>query len=198
MADSQDKLSTRFNELVEIIYEADAWAGLEDADLVTGKYINKAIEEKTYRSNKYEKKLLEMMREGQILVEVDNQVIGQVNALAVLDTGNYTFGKPNKITVNTFLGRKGIINIEREVKMSGSVHDKGVLILSGYLGEKFGQKFPVSFSASICFEQLYSGVDGDSASSAELYALFSSLADLPIEQGIAVTGSVNQKVLFNQ
>lgn len=193
LADSQDKLSTRFNELVEIIYEADAWAGLEDADLVTGKYINKAIEEKTYRSNKYEKKLLEMMREGQILVEVDNQVIGQVNALAVLDTGNYTFGKPNKITVNTFLGRKGIINIEREVKMSGSVHDKGVLILSGYLGEKFGQKFPVSFSASICFEQLYSGVDGDSASSAELYALFSSLADLPIEQGIAVTGSVNQK-----
>ena len=193
LADSQDKLSTRFNELVEIIYEADVWAGLDNADLVTDKHVNKAIQEKIYRSNKYEKKLLEMMNEGQLLVELNNKVVGQVNGLAVLDTGNYTFGKPNKITVNTFLGRKGIINIEREVKMSGSVHDKGVLILSGYLGEKFGRKSPVSFSASICFEQLYSGVDGDSASSAELYALFSSLADLPIAQGIAVTGSVNQK-----
>ena len=193
LADSQNKLSTRFNELVEIIYEADTWAGLDHADLVTDEHVNKAIQEKTYRSNKYEKKLLELMKEGQLLVELDNEVVGQVNGLAVLDTGNYTFGKPNKITVNTFLGRKGIINIEREVKMSGSVHDKGVLILSGYLGEKFGRRFPVSFSASICFEQLYSGVDGDSASSAELYALFSSLADLPIAQGIAVTGSVNQK-----
>lgn len=193
LADSQDKLSTRFNEMVEIIYEADTWAGLEQSTLVTEEYVKKAIREKVYRSNKYEKKLQEMMQEGQLLVELDNVVVGQVNGLAVLDTGCYTFGKPNKITVNTFLGRKGLINIEREVKMSGALHDKGVLILSGYLGEKFGQKCPVSFSASICFEQLYSGVDGDSASSAELYALFSSLAELPIEQGIAVTGSVNQK-----
>ncbi|MDD2212536.1 MAG: AAA family ATPase [Clostridia bacterium] len=193
LADSQKKLSTRFNELVEIIYEADTWAGLEGSPLVTAEHVQKSIREKVYRSNKYEQKLLEMMNEEQLLIDIDKKVVGQVNGVAVLDTGNYTFGKPNKITVNTFLGRKGIINIEREVKMSGALHDKGVLILSGYLGEKFGQKCPVSFSASICFEQLYSGVDGDSASSAELYALFSSLADLPIEQGIAVTGSVNQK-----
>jgi len=193
LADSQIKLSTRFNELVEIIYEADTWAGLENDSLVTGEHIKKAIREKEYRSNKYEKKLLEMMYDGQLLVDVENNVVGQINGLAVLDTGSYTFGKPNKITVNTFLGKKGLINIEREVKMSGALHNKGVLILSGYLGEKFGQKCPASFSASICFEQLYSGIDGDSASCAELFALFSSLADLPIAQGIAVTGSVNQK-----
>jgi lon-related putative ATP-dependent protease len=193
LADSQGKLSTRFNELVEIIYEADTWASLEKCSLVTAEHVKKAIREKVYRSNKYEQKLLEMMNEGQLLIDIDQKVVGQVNGIAVLDTGNYTFGKPNKITVNTFLGRKGIINIEREVKMSGALHDKGVLILSGYLGIKFGQKCPVSFSASICFEQLYSGIDGDSASSAELYALLSSLSDLPIDQGIAVTGSINQK-----
>lgn len=193
LAGHQEKLSTRFNELVEIIYEADSWAKLEDCSLVTDEHVKKAIREKTYRSNKAEQKLLEMMNKGQLLIDVQQKVVGQVNGIAVLDTGNYTFGKPNKITVNTFLGRKGIINIEREVKMSGALHDKGILILSGYFGEKFGQKYPVSFSASICFEQLYSGIDGDSASSAELYALLSGLADLAVEQGIAVTGSINQK-----
>ena len=184
LAGHQEKLSTRFNELVEIIYEADSWAKLEDCSLVTDEHVKKAIREKTYRSNKAEQKLLEMMNKGQLLIDVQQKVVGQVNGIAVLDTGNYTFGKPNKITVNTFLGRKGIINIEREVKMSGALHDKGILILSGYFGEKFGQKYPVSFSASICFEQLYSGIDGDSASSAELYALLSGLADLAVEQGL--------------
>ncbi len=193
LADSQEKLSTRFNELVEIIYEADTWAGLDHAALVTPEHVKKAIWEKTYRSNKYEKKMHEMIIEGSILIDTAQKVIGQINGLAVMDTGEYAFGKPTKITVNTFLGRKGIINIEREVKMSGAIHDKGVLILSGYVGEKFGKSFPVSFSASICFEQLYHGVDGDSASSAELYTLLSSLAQVPIDQGIAVTGSVNQK-----
>jgi lon-related putative ATP-dependent protease len=193
LADNQDKLSTRFNELVEIIYEADAWAEQDGVPLVTPEYVNKAIWEKTYRSNKYEKKMHEMIIKGAVLIDTESRVIGQINGLAVLDTGEYAFGKPTRITVSTYLGRRGIINIEREVKMSGAIHDKGVLILSGYLGEKFGKNCPVSFSASICFEQLYHGVDGDSASSAELYALISSLAQVPLDQGIAVTGSVNQK-----
>ncbi|MDD2401402.1 MAG: ATP-binding protein [Clostridia bacterium] len=193
LANSQDKLSTRFNELVEIIYEADTWASLEDNDLVTAVDVKKAIKEKVYRSNKYEMKLQRMIEKGIILIDTDKKVVGQVNGLAVLDTGEYAFGKPSRITVNTYLGNKGIINIEREVKMSGAVHNKGVLILSGYMGEKFGNSFPLSFSASICFEQLYNGVDGDSASSSELYALLSSLSGIPIDQGIAVTGSVNQK-----
>lgn len=193
LAESQEKLSTRFNELVEIIYEADTWAGLDNVPLVTPEHVKKAIREKNYRSNKSEKKIQEMIAEGVILIDTDKKVIGQINGLAVLDTGEYTFGKPTRITVNTFLGRKGIINIEREVKLSGAIHDKGVLILAGYLGERFGKNCPLSFSASICFEQLYSGIDGDSASCAELYALLSSLAQVPLHQGIAVTGSVNQK-----
>ncbi|MFZ5752727.1 MAG: Lon protease family protein [Bacillota bacterium] len=193
LADSQEKLSTRFNELVEIIYEADTWAELAGADLVTEEYVVKAIKEKIFRANKYERKLQEMIEKGVILIDTQEKVVGQVNGLAVLDLGEYSFGKPSRITVNTYMGQRGIINIEREAKMSGRIHDKGVLILSGYLGEKFGRKCPLSFSASICFEQLYDGVDGDSASSTELYGLLSSLSGIPIKQYIAVTGSVNQK-----
>lgn len=193
LADNQEKLSTRFNDLVEIIYESDNWARQADAQLVTEDHVQQAIREKIYRSNQYEMKLQELIEKGTILITVDGNKLGQVNGLAVLDMGDYSFGKPSRITVNTYVGQKGIINIEREAKMSGTLHDKGVLILSGYMGEKFGDKCPLSFSASICFEQLYSGVDGDSASSTELYGLLSSLAGVPIQQGIAVTGSVNQK-----
>lgn len=193
LADNQEKLSARFNDLVEIIYESDNWAQLSGADLVKGDHVQKAIRAKIKRSNQYEMKLQEMIEKGIILISVTGSRVGQVNGLAVLDTGDYSFGKPSRITVNTYVGQKGIINIEREVKMSGAIHDKGVLILSGYMGEKFGSKCPLSFSASICFEQLYSGVDGDSASSTELYGLLSSLSGVPIRQGIAVTGSVNQK-----
>ena len=128
-----------------------------------------------------------------VLISTEEKVIGQVNGLSVLDFGDYTFGKPSRITVVTYAGEKGIVNIEREVEMSGSIHDKGVLILTGYLGDKFAQDFPLTISASICFEQLYDGIEGDSASSTELYALLSSLSELPIKQYIAVTGSVNQK-----
>lgn len=193
LADSQEKLSTRFNELVEIIYEADTWAEMAGAELVTEEHVVKAIKEKIFRANKYEKKLQEMIEKGVILIDTEEEVVGQVNGLAVLDLGEYSFGKPSRITVNTYMGQRGIINIEREAKLSGRIHDKGVLILSGYLGEKFGRKCPLSFSASICFEQLYDGVDGDSASSTELYGLLSSLSGIPIKQYIAVTGSVNQK-----
>ncbi|MGE5632131.1 MAG: Lon protease family protein [Caulobacteraceae bacterium] len=193
LAEHKHKLSTRFNDIVEILYEADAWAGLEAADRVSRSHVKKAIEQKVYRSNRIEEKLQELIDTGVVLISTEDKVTGQVNGLSVLDFGDYTFGKPSRITAVTYAGEKGIVNIEREVEMSGSIHDKGVLILNGYLGEKFAQDFPLSLSASICFEQLYDGVEGDSASSTELYALLSSLSEIPLKQYIAVTGSVNQK-----
>ena len=134
-----------------------------------------------------------MIKEQSLLINTDGQRVGELNGLTVMQIGDYTFGKPAKITVNTYTGKQGIINIEREVELSGSTHSKGVLILSGFLGERFAQDIPLSLTASICFEQLYNGVDGDSASSTELYGLLSSLSEIPINQAIAVTGSVNQK-----
>ncbi len=193
LADSKEKLSTRFNEILEVLYEADTWAELAEKDKVEEQQVLKAIREKIKRSNNLERKVREMVDKGDILIDLKKKVVGQVNGLAVIDLGEHSFGKPSRITVNTFVGKKGIINIEREAKLSGAIHDKGVLILSGYLGEKFGRKCPLSFSASICFEQNYSGIDGDSASSTELYGLLSSLSGVPIKQNIAVTGSVNQK-----
>src|SRR5512146_1773728 len=148
--------------------------------------------EKTFRLNLIEKHLQEMIAEGTVLVDVDGAVLGQVNGLAVYQMGDFSFGKPSRITAKTFMGRGGIVNIERESKMSGKIYEKGVLILSGYLGAKYAQERPLSLSASLCFEQSYEGIDGDSASSTELYALLSSLSKVPIKQGIAVTGSVNQ------
>ncbi|MGI6318905.1 MAG: AAA family ATPase [Firmicutes bacterium] len=193
LAEHQEKLTTRFNEIVEILYEADAWAALENSPYVRAEHVDRAVREKNYRSGKYEKKLLEMVEEGQLLLDFQGEKVGQINGLAVIDLGDYTFGRPSRITVSTYLGRRGIVNIERESRMSGRIHDKGVLIISGYLGEKYAQSIPLTLSASICFEQSYDGVDGDSASSAELYALLSSLSEVPLRQGIAVTGSVNQK-----
>jgi ATP-dependent Lon protease len=178
--------------MADLLIECDYWAGRENAELVTAKHVQRAIEEKTFRLNLIEKRLQEMIAEGTLLVDVDGAVVGQVNGLAVYQLGDFSFGKPSRITARTFMGRGGIVNIERESKLSGKSHDKGVLILSGYLGGKFAQQHPLSVSASVCFEQSYDGVDGDSASSTELYAILSSLAELPIKQGMAVTGSVNQ------
>ncbi len=192
LADHQDRLTTRFNEIVEIIYEADTWAHLMGSELVTGEHVKKAIEEKVYRSDKYERKMQEMLADGTILLDLDGAKVGQVNGLSVLNSGDYVFGRPSRITAVTYLGRRGIVNIERETKMSGQIHDKGLLTLSGYLAAKFAQKIPLTISASITFEQTYTGVEGDSASSTELYALLSSLSGLPLRQDIAVTGSVNQ------
>ncbi|UWV46392.1 AAA family ATPase [Acetivibrio thermocellus] len=189
----QNKLSTRFNDIVEILCESAAWAQIDGSSLVKAEHVNKAIQEKIYRSNKYDKKLLELLKDGIIILDTEGEAVGQINGLTVLDIGDYCFGKPTRITANTFMGEKGIVNIEREVEMSGTSHTKGVLILSGYIGQKYAQDIPLSLTASLCFEQLYSGVDGDSASSAELYAILSSLAEVPIKQSIAVTGSVNQK-----
>ena len=193
LADSQKKLTTRFNEVVELLCEADAWATMDKSEVVSAGHIKKAIDEKRYRSNKYEERLQDMFAEGKFLIDTEEEKVGQVNGLAVLAVGEYMFGKPSRITANTYLGKNGVVNIERETKMSGTSHTKGVLILSGFLGEKFAQKYPLALTASLTFEQLYEGVDGDSASSTELYAILSSLAGLPIKQYIAVTGSVNQK-----
>jgi lon-related putative ATP-dependent protease len=193
LAGSQKKLTTRFSEVVELLCEADVWAALDNSQLISERHIRQAITEKRYRSNKYEEKLQEMFADGTLLIDTDGAKVGQVNGLAVLSIGEYMFGKPSRITANTFIGKSGVVNIERETKSSGASHTKGILILSGYLGEKYAQGFPLAVTVSLTFEQLYDGVDGDSASSTELYAILSSLSGLPIRQNIAVTGSVNQK-----
>ena len=193
LAEHKHKLSTRFNDIIEVLYEADAWARIAGEQKVTGSSVKKAIEQKWYRSSRIEEKMQELIDTGVVLISTEEKVVGQVNGLSVMNFGDYTFGKPSRITATAYAGEKGIVNIEREVEMSGSIHDKGVLILTGYLGDKFAQDFPLTISASICFEQLYDGVEGDSASSTELYAMLSSLSELPVKQYIAVTGSVNQK-----
>lgn len=193
LAEHKHKLSTRFNDIIEILYEADAWSRMDNKQIITAAYVKKAIKEKYYRSNRIEEKLQELIDTGVILISTEDKVVGQVNGLSVMEFGDISFGKPSRITAVTYAGEKGIINIEREVEMSGSIHDKGMLILSGYLGDRFAQDFPLSLTSSICFEQLYDGVEGDSASSTELYALLSSLSEVPIKQYISVTGSVNQK-----
>ncbi|MBN2286591.1 MAG: AAA family ATPase [Tissierellales bacterium] len=193
IAESQDKLSSRFNRVVEIIYEADSWACSEKDDMVRSHHVEKAIAQKIFRNNMYEEKVLEYFADGTYLLDVDGEKIGEINGLAVVGAGEYSFGKPSKITVSTYSGKSGLINIEREARTSGRIHDKGVMIIHGFMGYKYAQERPLALSASIVFEQLYSGVDGDSASSTELYAIMSSLAEVPIKQGIAVTGSVNQR-----
>lgn len=193
VSDDQTKLSARFNETVEVIYEANAWASQDSSLVVDAAHVKKAIAAKAVRSSLPEQRLLEMIQRGTILFDVSGQVVGQVNGLTVMSIGDYRFGSPSRITARTFMGQKGILHIEREIEMSGQIHDKGLFTLTGYLGDRFAQNKPLAFSASIAFEQTYSPVDGDSASSTELYALLSALAEVPIDQGIAVTGSVNQR-----
>ena len=189
----QKKLSTRFHLIADLLREANYWAEKDGSDAVTEKQVDKAIEKRAYRVNLIEEKIQEMIDEGTILIDSDGMVVGQVNGLSVYNLGDYMFGKPSRITVKTSMGKAGIINIEREAEMSGPTHNKGVYILAGYLRGKYAQDKPITMSASICFEQSYSGIDGDSASSTEIYALLSSLSELPLRQDIAVTGSVNQK-----
>lgn len=192
MAGEKDKLTTLFNKLVEIIYEANSWANYDKADLVKQEHVEKAIEEKNYRSSMIEDKIREQIQKNSLMINVTGKKVGEINGLAVYELGDYLFGKPVRITAKTFMGEKGLVNIEREIRMSGSIHSKGVLILSGYLGAQYAQDKPLSLSASLTMEQSYQGIEGDSASSTELYALISSLAEVPLIQGIAVTGSVNQ------
>lgn len=193
IAGRQKKLSTRFHLIADLLREANYWAGKDGSPVVKEAHVDKAIEKRAYRLNLVEEKIQEMIDDGTILIDSDGMVAGQVNGLSVYNLGDYAFGKPSRITVKTSLGKAGIINIEREVEMSGPIHNKGVYILSGYLRDRYAQDKPITMSASICFEQSYSGVEGDSASSTELYGLLSSLSGLPLRQDIAVTGSVNQK-----
>ena len=193
IAGDREKISTRFTEISQIIGEAATWAVMDKKKIVTSDYIDIALRERVERVKKYDSKFMEMIKENTLLIDTTGSQVGQINGLTVMTIGDYTFGKPVKITANTYTGKSGVVNVEREVELSGSSHSKGVLILTGYLGEMFAQDMPLTLTASVCFEQLYNGVDGDSASSTELYAILSSLSGIPINQSFAVTGSVNQK-----
>ncbi len=187
------KLSTQFNKIMEVIIEGDAYAKIRESEYVNKEDVIKAIEGRKKRLNRIEDKMDESLEDGFTLIETQGERVGVINGLSVLSTGEYSFGRPSRITVTTSPGNEGIVNIEREVKMSGSIHSKGVLILGGYISETFAQDFPLSLNAYICFEQNYGGVDGDSATGAEVYALLSSLSKIPLKQNIAATGSMNQK-----
>ncbi len=192
LVENQKKLTTRFAEVADLVDESAYWASQAGHDLVSGEDVQRAISERVYRASQLEEHVQEMIDEGTIMVDTAGEVVGQVNGLAIIALGDYWFGRPSRITAKVYMGQSGVINIEREAKMSGRIHDKGVLILAGYLGGKYAQDKPLSISASLAFEQNYEGIDGDSASSTELYALLSAISGLPIRQGLAVTGSVNQ------
>jgi len=188
----QEKLSLRMMDIVDVLVEADYWACDAGKKVVTAPYVEMALEKKVYRSNLVEERVQEFITNGTIKVDVAGDVVGQVNGLSVYDLGDYVFGRPSRITARVSLGRGQVINLEREIQKSGPSHSKGFLILIGYINGKFAHRQPLSFAASIAFEQVYDEVDGDSASSTELYALLSAITDVPLKQGIAVTGSVNQ------
>lgn len=192
LVSDQEKLSLRMMDIVDLLVEADYWACEDGSGTVTGAHVAKAIDLKVYRSNLLEERVQEYITSGIIKVDVTGAVAGQVNGLSVYDLGDYAFGRPSRITARVSLGRGQVTNIEREVQKSGPSHSKGFLILNGYMNGKFAHRQPLSFSASLAFEQVYDEVDGDSASSTELYALLSAITDVPLRQDLAVTGSVNQ------
>ncbi len=193
LVNDQEKLSTAFDHIADIIREANHYSMEVKAGTISAPQITGAIEEKSYRSNLIQHKLEELIASKQFFIDIAGRKTGQVNGLSVLDMGDLAFGHPNRITCSVNIGREGVIAIEREAELSGPIHTKGVMILAGYLSEKYMQQKPVSLAARLVFEQSYSEIEGDSASSAELFTLLSSLSGLPIKQGIAVTGSVNQK-----
>jgi lon-related putative ATP-dependent protease len=193
LAEDQDKLSTQFGAISDVVREASFYAHEEGAEYATAAHVKKAIDERFHRSNLIQERIEEMIEQGTIMIDVDGTRVGQVNGLSVSGLGDLIFGRPSRITASTGLGQGGLVDIEREANLGGPLHTKGVMILSGYLVEKYAQDKPLSLAARLVFEQSYSGVDGDSASSTELYALLSSLSGAPIRQAIAVTGSVNQK-----
>jgi lon-related putative ATP-dependent protease len=193
IAGRQRKLSTRFHVIADVIRESSYWARRNKKTAVGREDVEKAVRERVERVNLIEDKIQEMIEEGTILIDTEGAVVGQVNGLSVYDMGQFMFGKPARITARTAMGRAGVVNIEREADLSGPTHNKGVLILGGYLRGKYATKRPLSLTASLAFEQSYGGVDGDSASSTEVYAILSSLSGLPLRQDLAVTGSLNQK-----
>jgi lon-related putative ATP-dependent protease len=193
MVEDQEKMSLRFSELTDLMREAAYWAQHEKAEVVSAQHVERAVEEEDFRAGLVKDRVQELIERDVLLVDTDGEAVGQVNGLAVHMLGHYVFGRPSRITAAVYLGRDGVVNIERRSGMSHSTHDKGVMILSGFLGERFAQQRPMSLSAALTFEQSYGEVAGDSASTTELYCLLSALAEVPIKQGIAVTGSVNQK-----
>ncbi len=193
-AGRRNKVTARFTDIADLAREAHYEAAAAGETVVRAAHVRGALASKMERHNLIETRIREMIEEGTLLVDVaDKKVVGQVNGLSVLEIGGYSFGKPVRITATAALGKAGLINIEREANLSGRFHDKGVHIIAGYLRSCFAQNKPLSLAASICFEQSYSGVDGDSASSTEVYALVSALSGLPLRQDIAVTGSMNQQ-----
>ncbi len=192
LVENQNKLCTQFNKIAEILVEATAWAKVDGKKQVGQAHVRKALEEKTFRSNLLEDKIRESYSEGVIKIDTKGSVVGQINGLTVAQLVDHSFGSPVRITANVYMGQEGIVNIEREVNMTGPIHNKGLLILSSYLGRKYAQDFPLSMTARIAFEQTYGGVEGDSASSTELYCMLSALSGIPLKQSIAVTGSVDQ------
>ncbi len=189
----QEKISTHFHEIADLVREANYWGNRQGNGLVSRDDVDKAVEHQIFRSNRVEERIRELIEKGTILIDTDEEVVGQVNGLAVLQLGDYAFGKPSRITARVYAGKEGVVNIDRQVELGGRIHNKGVMILAGYLGGEFASERPLALSASLTFEQTYEEVDGDSASSTELYALLSALAEVPIRQDIAVTGSVNQQ-----
>ncbi len=192
LADDQTRLSTSFYQVADLVREAAFWAGEEGAGMVSRSHVTRAVKEKKHRYNLAEERIGELIEEGTLMVQTRGQVVGQVNGLSVYSMGDYSFGKPTRITAKVFLGRSGMVNIEREVKLSGSIHNKGVLIVSSYLAMRYARDFPLSLSSSVTFEQTYDEVEGDSATAAELITLTSALAEVPVHQNIAITGSMDQ------
>lgn len=193
LAEDKRKLSTLFGLVADLVRESSYWAGVHGRALVTAQDVQQALTERTERANRLEEDMFEQILDDTIFIATKDSVVGQVNGLSIIDTGDYSFGIPGRITARTFMGDDGVIHIERETEMAGPIHEKGVLTLNGYLGGTYAQHQPLSLTASLTFEQNYGGIDGDSASSTELYALLSSLSEIPIKQSLAVTGSVNQR-----
>lgn len=192
LADHQQKLSTKFSYVADLVRESHYWAQKEGSPVVKSEHVVRAVDERVLRVNRIEERLREATLEDTLIVNTSGTKVGQVNGLAVLSMGDYSFGKPSRITARTFTGRAGVVNIERETKMSGKIHEKAIMIIASYLGGKYATRRPISLSASITFEQLYDMVEGDSATCAELYALLSSIAGVPLKQSFAVTGSMDQ------
>jgi lon-related putative ATP-dependent protease len=192
LAEDKDKLSTRFGEISDLIRESAYWSKKLEQDIVSGPAVKKAVKEGIYRSNLIEERLQEMISDETLLIDVTSETVGQVNALSVLQMGDYAFGRPTRVTATVHPGQGGVVDIEREAKLGGRIHTKGVLIISGYLGERYGQKKPLNLSAALTFEQSYEAIEGDSASAAELFALLSAVSEIPLRQDLAITGSVNQ------
>ncbi len=192
MAGDRSRVLAMLEPIDDLARESAYFARKELAKQVTGAHVERALGERMLRLNFIEEEIRRLIGEGTLIVHIRGTSIGQINGLAVLDVGGYSFGRPARVTATVALGQAGVINIEREARMSGSTHDKGIMILSGFIRARFGQRHPIAMTASICFEQSYSGIDGDSASSTELYALLSALSGVPLRQDLAVTGSVDQ------